>query len=50
MDERPLCKLKLLKLLEDKIGKTFEDKRISNDNDFLNRTLVAQEIKAKIDK
>jgi hypothetical protein len=38
----------ILKLLEEKIGKTFQDLGLSNH--FLNRTLIAQEIKARINK
>jgi hypothetical protein len=37
-----------LKLLEEHIKKTLEDLGIGND--FLNRTLIAQEIRARIDK
>jgi hypothetical protein len=41
-------KLKTLKLPEKIIQKTFQD--ISLDNNFMNRTPIAQEIKARIDK
>jgi hypothetical protein len=37
-----------LKLLEENIRKILED--IGIDNDFLNRTPIAQEIRARIDK
>jgi hypothetical protein len=37
-----------LELLQENIGETLED--ISTGNSFLNRTIIAQEIKTRIDK
>jgi hypothetical protein len=45
---RPKCQPETVKFLEQNIGKTLEDIGICNT--FLNRTLVALELKTRIDK
>jgi hypothetical protein len=44
MDQRPYVRPVTLKLLQENIGKTFEDTSIGNT--FLNKTLIAPEIRA----
>jgi hypothetical protein len=39
-----------LKLLQESIEKTLEDTSVEVEDNFLNRTLIAQEIKERIDK